>query len=145
LHAAPLCRTFTMARRRDKFGTVRKLRSADKPNGIVDTTEVREANAIAHRTIRLCRAQHRAGGWFTIENPDASFLWKLGSMEQLLKLPSVELKVGDQCCLGGHYKKSTGWATNAPCMSIVQQKCPGQPEHPRHPNLSGFIFPEKGT
>jgi hypothetical protein len=29
-------------------------------------------------------------------------------------------------------------------MSIVQQQCPGQPEHPRHPTLSGIIYPERG-
>ena len=71
LHAAPPCRTFSMARRRDRFGTVSQLRSAEKLTGIIDTAEVREANDLAFRAVRLARAQYRAGGWFTIENPEA--------------------------------------------------------------------------
>ena len=66
----------------------------------MDSPAVKLANGIVSRFARLCRVQLRAGGWFSIENPDMSYLWKFRPIASILKLSGVELKRGDQCCLG---------------------------------------------
>eukprot|EP00972_Heterocapsa_arctica_P016481 2431969-Heterocapsa_arctica.AAC.1 len=71
LHGGPPCKTFTMARRSDRFGTARILRSVDLPEGIPPLSQrVRDANVLATRMARLARVVHKAGGFFTIENPE---------------------------------------------------------------------------
>ena len=69
LHCAPPCKTFSKARRRDKWGRARILRSEAKPMGFNQwDPQTKEANKLAVITAQLCRAQRRAGGWFSIEN-----------------------------------------------------------------------------
>ena len=65
LHGAPPCKTFSLARRRDRFGTVERLRSKDHPEGVVNSDMVALANNIVSRFARLCRVQIKAGGWFS--------------------------------------------------------------------------------
>ena len=81
LHAAPPCKTFSRARRSDEFGCVKKLRPIGHPEGLGPPSlrpwAVAGANKLANLTARLCRAQLRAGGQFSVENPEGSLLWNL--------------------------------------------------------------------
>ena len=53
LHLAPPCKTFSRARRKDRFAAVRKLRSKAKPQGLDPKPKVvREANLLASRSAR---------------------------------------------------------------------------------------------
>ena len=140
LHGAQPCKTFSIARRRDRFGKVVRLRSKDHPEGLTKSDAVALANNVVSRFARLCRVQIRAGGWFSIENPKRSYLWNFRPIASILRLPEVELKCGDQCCLGGFYRKATGWASNAPWLDVVKLRCPGFPEHPRHLTIEGFVY-----
>ena len=137
LHGGPPCKTFSRARRSDRFAFAKKLRSDEVPEGFEPKPfKVREANLLATRMARLARCAYKAGGWFTIENPEESLMWKFSPLVSLAKLPGVSLFKGDQCVLGGFYTKPTGWLSNAPWMKVVCRRCP--PEHPKHPPLVGF-------
>ena len=137
LHGAPPCKTFSRARRSDRFAFSKKLRSDDVPAGFEPKPfKVREANLLATRMARLARCAYKAGGWFSIENPEESLMWKFSPLVSLAQLPGVSLYKGDQCALGGIYQKPTGWLSNAPWMNVVCRRCP--PTHPKHPPLVGF-------
>ena len=138
LHLAPPCRTFTRARRSDRIARVRKLRSHSKPEGF-DTTNplVKEANLLAARSAQLAALQHKAGGWFSIENPLTSFIWLLKPLKRLTLFPGIFSVEGDQCRFGGEYVKPTCWLTNSEHLKILQKRCPGEPTHV-HPKLTGF-------
>ena len=70
LHLAPPCKTFSRARRRDRWARVWKLRPASKPEGLDPKPKiVREANLLASRSAQLANLQYKTGGWFSIENP----------------------------------------------------------------------------
>lgn len=76
LHLAPPCKTFSRARRRDRFAKVKKLRSTSCPAGFEPRPAVvREANLLASRSAQLARIQLKVNGWFSIENPASSLLW----------------------------------------------------------------------
>ena len=149
LHAAPPCKTFSRARRSDEFGCVKKLRSAEHPEGLgpphLRPWAVIEANKLTNLTARLCRAQLRAGGQFSVENPEDSLLWGMTQFARLAQLPSVRKIDGDQCVFGGPFVKATRWLTNAAWMNCLAKRCPGQPRHPRHIILKGFTTFEDGT
>jgi hypothetical protein len=69
LHLAPPCKTFSRTRRRDRYGTVKILRSNEKQAGLEPIpAKVREDNLLMQRSAVLSRAMIRAGGWFSIEN-----------------------------------------------------------------------------
>ena len=138
LHLAPPCRTFTRARRSDRIARVRKLRSHSKPEGF-DTTNplVKEANLLAARSAQLAALQHKAGGWFSIENPLTSYIWLFKPMKRLTSFPEIFRVEGDQCRFGGEYVKPTCWLTNSQHLKILQKRCPGEPTHV-HPKLTGF-------
>ena len=149
LHGGPPCKTFTKARRRDRHGSARVLRSAAEPLGFKSQAghrlprRVEEANELARRMAKLAKIQHKAGGWFTIENPERSFIWEIPAFVDLAALPGVARRSGDQCALGGVYTKPTSWLTNAEWMQIVEQRCP--PEHPRHQPLEGRVIGPDGV
>ena len=138
LHMAPPCRSFSRARRRDRWARVRKLRSHSKPEGLEPKNAlVMEANLLAARTAQLATLQHKVNGWFSIENPANSFIWLLKSMTRVAKNQTVNKVVGDQCMFGGEYVKPTLWLTNAPHLNILAKRCPGLPKHV-HEKLVGF-------
>ena len=63
LHCAPPCKTFSRARRSDRWGSAKILRSTEQPMGFDKWNwQVAEANALTKFTARLCRTQLRAGG-----------------------------------------------------------------------------------
>ena len=138
LHLAPPCRTFSRARRTDRFGAVQPLRSSQFPGGIPPISEeVLEANHLMKTAARLSKACIRAGAWFSVENPARSFAWSFGPMAALSALPGVFSYVGAQCRFGCEYRKETRWLTNATWLSFLEGSCPGPPEHPAHETLEG--------
>ena len=149
LHAAPPCSTFSRARRSDAIMKFKPIRSPEHPEGLgppaLRPWRVLEANLLARRTASLCLAQARSGGAFSIENPENSLLWLLPSMLRLRAVPGARATVGDQCCFGGAYIKSTLWLSNAPWISILERRCPGEPDHPPHIVLRGLTEYHDGT
>ena len=70
LHTAPPCKTFSKARRRDRFAKARQLRSVQHPAGLEPKSwRVKEANLLASRAAQLSLLQWKVGGWFSMENP----------------------------------------------------------------------------
>lgn len=59
-HFAPMCRTFTMARRQNEFGKVRELRSMEYPEGWGDP-EADERNGMVVKMVALCRVLDKRG------------------------------------------------------------------------------------
>ena len=106
-HMAPPCRTFTKARCTDEHGTVKALRSKERPEGFGDDQTV-EANTITDRCVSLAEKQLDEGKWFSMENPEPSLIWELKSVRSLRKRPEVRFVGFDQCAYGGPFKKSTG-------------------------------------
>ena len=147
LHGGPPCKIFSRARRTDRHGSAQVLRSESHPSGLpgLVSAKLRDGNEMARRMAKLCRTQQRRGGLWSIENPARSFMWDFPPVAALKKLPSVHFVEGDQCCLGGLYRKPTGWLTNAGFMSILAGKCPGAPEHPKHPTLEGRVIGPDGA
>ena len=146
LHGGPPCKTFTMARRRDRFGSAKVLRSDRHPEGLPGVKDqwVRTANELVKRFAKLARVVHRCGGFWSVENPERSYLWSFGPMVALAKLQGASFIVGDQCCHGGLYAKPTGWLTTAPFLQVLAARCPGPPAHPRHPPLQGWATAPDG-
>ena len=63
LHGGLPCKTFTMARRADQFGSARILRSDRQVMGIPPVPQrVRDASALAQRMVQLARIVIKAGG-----------------------------------------------------------------------------------
>lgn len=64
-HFAPPCRTFTKARRTDKHGKVKRLRSEEKPEGF-GCEDTKAANSLVDRTAHLCEKQQQENKYFSI-------------------------------------------------------------------------------
>ncbi|CAK0856481.1 unnamed protein product, partial [Prorocentrum cordatum] len=119
LHVAPRCADFSKARR-----TGRRARPA---SGTPKPQHVLDSNTLVARAARLCRAQAKAGGWFSFENPEASCAWQYGPVASLLRIAGAVRVVCDQCMFGCPYR------------------CPGPPVHV-HPSLGGrCIGPAGGS
>ena len=104
LHGAPPCKTFSRARRTDALARSRILRSDEVPEGFDPKPQiVKEANLLASRMARLARCIYKAGGWFSIENPEASLMWKFSPLVSLASLP------GSRCsrAISAHWGVST--------------------------------------
>ena len=108
-------------------------RSLENPEG--NGTLPREilGNSLALRVGKLCKAFVAAGGFFTIENPKSSYLWKYDPIARLDKF-SIDVDF-DQCCYDlwpphakadpslGKIKKPTRLRTNMHELSILAAKC----------------------
>ena len=135
LHGGPPYKTFSRARRGQDI-----LRSEEYPKGLPHKrldTNLKEGNEHARRIAKLAKTIHRAGGFWSIENPEHSFIWWLPSFRALANLPRVVCFTGDQCVHGSEYQKGTAWLTNARFLEFLQVRCPGPLEHPKHPVLDG--------
>ena len=73
----------------------------------------------------------------SIENPEWGYIWELRHMKDLLQMPGVRDVCGDQCCFGAPSVKPTRWRGNAPWLTILEKRCPGQPLHLPHIKLRG--------
>ena len=87
LHCAPPCKTFSRARRSDGWAHAAILRSetfpVGTPRGASLPWKVIEGNVLARRTARLCKLQARSGGFFSIENPERSYMWLLPAFQHV--------------------------------------------------------------
>ena len=99
------------------------------------------ATKLTRRCIRIARAQVRAGGWVSIENPEDSLIWHLKPMNSLGRV--LEKVQEDQCSFGGLWRKPTCWLTNATWLRFLTKRCPGWPEHCYEP-LVGKAFTAEG-
>ena len=149
IHFAPPCKTYSNARRTDRHGSVKVLRTHKQPLGIDPPGKrpwsVMEANLLTSRTMKLARLQLRAGGFFSIENPLESIMWSVPDMVRLAKVHGVQAFDGEQCIGGGPYRKPTRWLSNAPWMVVLRRVCPGEPEHAPHMPLVGKTTLPDGT
>ena len=118
LHQAPPCRTFTRARRSDKWGTSKVLRTDERPEGF-GTPETEHANELARRAAFLARRVMENGGYFSIENPLESRIWDMPFIKALAKSEGVSFVHWDACMSGSLHKKPTGILTNAPWLQDV--------------------------
>ena len=128
LHVAPGCKEFSKARRPGRRSC--PAGNNPKPQRVLDS------NVLVARAARLCRAQAKAGGWFSFENPESSGVWQYGPVASLLRVAGAVRVVCDQCMFGCQYRKSTVWLTNAPFLGAIAERCPGPPAHV-HPSLGG--------
>jgi hypothetical protein len=98
-----------------------------------------EANSLADAVARLCWLQHRAGGYFTIENPDSSYVWSYQPIASLLRC-CVDV-VFDQCTYmlrpphhasldaDTRIRKRTRIRTNLVLLQKLGQQCTGGHTH----------------
>ena len=139
-HFAPPCRTYTKARREDKHGKVKQLRSDGRPEGF-GCKDTQAANTLVDRTAHLCQRQHQEGKFFSVENPWESYIWVQKSMKRVSALPGTRLLRLDQCAYGGPYCKPTGVLTNAPWLGKGLM-CKDAPPH-EHTVLEGRVWSYK--
>eukprot|EP00972_Heterocapsa_arctica_P010785 1581917-Heterocapsa_arctica.AAC.1 len=84
----------------------------------------------------LAEKQHKLEGWFSIENPQESYLWDFKEYKRLLQLPGVKLVYLHQCAYGGPFRKGTGILTNAPWIIDNALLCENAAPH-KHVALVG--------
>eukprot|EP00435_Cladocopium_sp_Y103_P039029 s2094_g10.t1 len=134
-HLAPPCKSFTRARRSDKHGTAKILRSPAQPAGWGDPM-AEEGNKIAERVGILLDEAEAAGNTSSVENPEDSFIWE---QQTLKRHVNKKEKVGlDQCPYGAETKKPTGILTDADWMKTVCNRCHQARPHEHMPGgLSG--------
>ena len=135
-HFAPACRTMSMARRSDQFGTVKVLRDANRPEGYGDK-DAEESNEMVKRMVALCLMLNGRGATFAIENPWMSFLWLLQSMQKVMRMKNAELLCLHQCAYGASSVKPTGILTTAVWMKLVRSLCHEVREHLHATTLCG--------
>ena len=97
-----------------------------------------EANVLAPRTAALCGAQHRAGGFWSLENPETSLVWGYGPIGSLLEL-GADVSF-DQCRYGlrtdpelnaGYVRKATRIRSNLPALQALGLRCTRDHTHQR--------------
>lgn len=135
-HFAPACRTMSMARRCDEFGSVKILRDESRPEGYGDP-DAEESNEMVRKMVVLCLMLHRRGATFAIENPWMSYLWLLKSMQKLMKIKGTELLCLHQCAYGASSVKPTGILTDATWMKLVRRLCHEVRDHLHATTLAG--------
>lgn len=129
-HLAPPCKSFTKARRSDKFGATKVVRSQAQPEGWGDPLTV-EGNKIVERAAVLLDEAQAARNTASLENPEDSFIWEQPTLERHMKRMR---KVGlDQCPYGAETKKPTGILTDAAWMADVCARCVDARPHEHMP------------
>ena len=136
VHGAPPCKTFSTARRVDKFASVKCLRTEERPQGFgCEATDV--ANKLAMRMLEIARGQMTRGDFFSIENPFSSLIWKLKPYVKLAGEEGVRLARVHQCMAGSIHRKETGVLTNAPWIGDLLCDIERRPHH--HVPLIGVV------
>lgn len=96
----------------------RTRRNGAMPDGVdLADPRTKRANEEMKRIVRLCNAQLRVGGWFSLENPTSSWCWKAKPVVLLnantgVSRVDVQIEGSD----GGET-----WLTNAPWMNRLGQ------------------------
>lgn len=139
-HFALIGATFSSARRPDKHGRPRALRTATRPEG--DGGRDTEAdNLVADGCVAVAEQQLEQGRFFNIKSPEGSMVWKLKPLQRLSNHAQAMSLVADQCAYGGPYKKPTRVLTNAAWLleATKGRRCNEAPAH-SHTALVGRVY-----
>ena len=120
VHLAPPCRSFTRARRKDKYGSVKLLRTDAYPQGWGEPM-AEEGNKVAERTAILLDDAAEANTTSSTENPLDSFLWEQPCLARHVK--RMEIVPIDQCAYGAESVKPTGILTDSSWVKSVCKRC----------------------
>jgi len=113
-------------------------RRSFRPGGDGSRPKEEQGNRKACVTARLCRALQAVGGFWTIENPQSSFLFQYAPIAALYGYPGVSDVCFDQCEYelrppGGlsnqRVKKPTRLLGNVPGLSRLARRCSHTHEH----------------
>ena len=124
LHLGVPCTTFSAALR----GAAR-MRSVACPVGPEEEVDkIRKANFLVRQSVKLCVLMEKLGGWWSIENPLGSLLWR---MPEVVCLSERAFRVCyDACQFGanipgeGPFMKPSLLLTNAPWLRCLGRRCP---------------------
>ena len=129
IHCGVPCRTFSQLFRLFGSGT----RTREQPEGSGCREDELLANRDASWMCRLLGLVSRAGGWFTIENPGASYLWHLPCVRTLSESVDVYRVSIDQCQFGlgsppgckprEIWKKHIVFLCSDPGFRVLGRKC----------------------
>lgn len=114
-------------------------RSKTEPLGNGHLKRERDGNEILHRTLYLCELLHAHGSFFTLENPQSSFAWRIPKMKQVSEKCSCKEAVLDQCRFKlmipgvdgklGLAKKPTKFLGTMPFLERLAVRCQHNHEH----------------
>ncbi len=147
LIGSPMCRAFS---------TWQALNESKSSNAAAIRVARRQALVHLDFAVSLYTDQVQGGRYFLHEHPRGASSWKVPSMEELRKIPGVELTTGDQCQYGAEASsgpqrgspvmKPTGFLSNAPCLlQELERRCSGRggdcsrPKGGRHVLCSGKV------
>ena len=123
-------------------------RTQELPGGTGCDEKERIANEQAIATARLCQLITLYGGFFSIENPKTSLLFRFEPIARLFELSNARLVSFDQCAYGlqlpgsrSHEfcKKATSILTNVEALDSLERRCPGRSPHHVHQYAQGSI------
>eukprot|EP00971_Amphidinium_carterae_P207011 4107253-Amphidinium_carterae.1 len=103
------------------------LRSVTELYGVSKLSEhhqrlVETGNALFRFSVSLAKDLHMSGGYFTMENPELSWLWVLHEVQELLQLPGVGLVLTRFSEFGTAYAKPTLFMYNTPNLHKLHGK-----------------------
>jgi len=122
LHMGTPCTSFSSALR----GAARK-RSVRDPVGPESDPMIAAANTLVRRTVLLCRLITRLGGYWSIENPGNSLLWRFPEVSALAA--EGFYVTYDACAYGagipgeGKFRKRTKLLTNLHALRGLERRC----------------------
>jgi hypothetical protein len=135
VHLAPVCRTYSQARKRAKV-----LRSTIHPEEHGDDPDLAEADELAKITFAIAERAVQYGVFFSVENPLSSLIWRLRAAVRVAGLRGVKMLELEQCAYGGQHRKATGVLTNASWLPGL--RCKDSPDH-THVTLRGRVWSYK--
>ena len=126
-HWGPECSTFSRARGKpipnvSKDRWPPQVRNAEFVEGIPSVMRalpgsarrVADANEMVNLAAQSCIEAVLSGRYFTLENPDRSWMWQMPLIRQLPEMPGVQLVFYHSCAFGGHRRKYQAICTNIP-------------------------------
>lgn len=129
MHMAVPCETFS--RGRDRPNGPRPLRDNASPlgkDGLVaaDRAKVLDANAFVALAMRLARVLKSLNTPWSVENPRASRLWLVPSIERMRRSPKVETFFTEYCMWGERWRKATAFMCfRLPLDRLSEHRCLG--------------------
>lgn len=128
------CGSFSLLQNLNK-GT----RSSSHPEGDGSLERERVGNKILDRTVHLCNLLTKHGSFYTLENPQTSFAWKMPSVKGLIQRDSCLQVIVDQCQYNlkvpgknGELelaKKPTLFVGTVPGLQHLGRRCTGGHQH----------------
>eukprot|EP00971_Amphidinium_carterae_P059255 1171678-Amphidinium_carterae.2 len=108
------CQSMTLARRP-------QLRTCEYPYGVPDLGDtqlelVRMGNDLLRFAVQIAELAHLHGAYFSIENPEFSWLWAMPELQSLLCRPGVERHAFRFSEFGTPYHKPTSLVHNVPTL-----------------------------